>query len=222
MNKPFKFSPSKGKLLWVSDPHIGHRPDWGDTPPLWQSRGFKSGDEHDEWLYAEWIKHVDETTTVFSLGDHTFADPKGERFRRFSNLPGRILGLAGNHPSGLKTLYRDILRARGLADHEMLYPVTIGNFTLMGESIHAFIEGTSVFMSHYPHYIWPELSGSGLHLHGHCHRRALDLNPETITHGKVMDISVDNAIVYNGTPFFSWDEIQRIMAKKPIVKRDHH
>lgn len=223
MNKPLRFSSAKGKILFCSDPHIGHRPNWGDTPPLWKSRGFKSGDEHDEWFFSQWPKHVDEHTVVFSLGDHTFSDPKGESFRRFSNLPGKILGLAGNHPSGLKTLYREVLRARGMINEdEMLYSVRVNNFTLMGESIHAFIDGTSVFMSHYPHFVWPELGAGGLHLHGHCHSRLPESNPETKTAGKVLDVGLDNAIVYNGTPFFSWDEIKRIMSFKPIVRRDHH
>ena len=222
MNKPLKFSSAKTKLLWLTDPHLQHRPDWGDTSPLWKSRGFDSGDEHDEWFYSEWLNHVDSDTTVLSLGDHTFSDPKGDAFRRFSNLPGRILGLAGNHPSGLKTLYREVLRSRGLADHEMLYPVTIGNFTLMGESIHAYIDGISVFMSHHPVYVWPELSGGGLHLHGHCHARLPESNPETVTAGKVLDVGLDNAIKVTGTPFFDWPTIQRIMATKPVVKRDHH
>lgn len=224
MNKLLKFSSSKSPILFVSDPHLNHRPNWGDTPPLWQSRGFKSGDEHDAWFYAQWLTIVTPETVVFSLGDHTFSDPKGEHFRRYSQLPGRIYALAGNHPSGLKLLYREALRAHGLADHEMLYPLTMGNVTLMGESIHAFIDGTSVYMQHYPCFVWPELGKTppGLHVHGHCHGRLPQSNVSTTDAGKVLDIGVDNAIAYNGTPFFSWEEVKTIMATKPVVKRDHH
>ncbi len=235
MNRPLKFSSSKSPILLLSDPHLHHRPNWGDTPALWESRGailgkrlnmlgnrFKTGDEFDEWFYSEWMRLVTPETLVLSLGDHTFSDPKGEAFRRYSNLPGRILGLTGNHFSGLKTLYRAILNEKGFFESEMLYPVTIGNFTLMGESMHAFIDGMSVFMSHYPHYVWPELGAGGIHCHGHCHRRLIESNPETTTTGKVLDVGVDNAIAYNGTPFFSWDDIKSIMATKPVVKRDHH
>lgn len=229
MNKPLKFSSKTHQLLWCSDPHIGHRPNWDDTPPLWQSRGFKSGDEHDEWFYAEWARRVDSDTVVFSLGDHTFSDPKGERFRRFAYQPGLILGLAGNHPSGLKTLYREALVRRGMIEeHEMLYSVRIGNFTLMGESIHAYIDGISVFMSHYPHFVWPELSKDGIHIHGHCHARLRQSNPDCVTAGKVLDCGVDNAIAYaqsmgrEPSPFFSWNDIKTIMSRKPVIKRDHH
>lgn len=222
MNKPLKFSSAKTKLLWCSDPHLQHRPDWGNTPPLWKSRGFKSGDEHDAWFDTEWIKHVDLDTIVFSLGDHTFSDPKGERFRRFSNLPGKILGLTGNHFSGLKTLYREAMKTRGFGEQEMLYPFTLGNFTLMGESIHAYIDSTSVFMTHYANYLWPEIGNGGYHVFGHSHGRAETLNPEDKTFGKGLDIGVDNAIKVTGSPFFDWDSIKRIMASKPVVKRDHH
>jgi len=229
MNKPLKFSSAKSPILFVSDPHLHHRPNWGDTPALWQSRGamlgnrFKTGDEFDEWFYAEWHRIVTPDTVVMSLGDHTFSDPKGESFRRYANLPGRIYGLSGNHPSGLKQLYREALAAMGLSsEHQTLYPVKIANFTLMGESMHAFIDGVSVYMQHYPCYVWPELGAGGFHLHGHCHGRLPQSNVATTDAGKVLDIGVDNAIAYNGTPFFSWDEVKTIMARKPVVKRDHH
>lgn len=221
MNKPLKFSSAKQRILFGSDFHCQHNPDWGSTPPLWKSRGFTSISEHDAWIKAQWFKLVDEHTIVFLLGDAIFSDPKGEGYRQMTNWPGRVLSLAGNHFSGLKQIYREAVKSR-IADHETLYPVTMGNITLMGESMHAYIDAQSVYMQHYAPYIWPEIGAGGFACAGHSHGRAGALNPDAVNHGKVVDCGVDNAIAFNGTPFFSWDEIKRIMAKKPVVARDHH
>lgn len=222
MNKPLKFSSKTHKLLICSDFHCGHNPNWADTPPLWKSRGFISIDEHDKWIRDEWFRLVDDDTIVFSLGDIVFSDPKGERFRQMTNWPGRTLALAGNHFSGLKQIYREVAKTRGIVDNEMLYPVTMGNITLVGESMSMWIDGVPVYASHYAPYIWPEIGSGSMCWTGHSHGRAQELNPDCTTFAKILDCGVDNAILYNKSPFFSWDDIKRIMNKKPIRKSDHH
>lgn len=219
MNKPLKLPPD---TLFISDPHMNHTPSWVDTPPLWKSRGFTSIQEHDTWLRDQWHKMVAPTQTVCLLGDIVFSDPKGESFRQFANWPGRILTLTGNHFSGLKQIYREAAKTRGLADHEILYPLSMGNVTLMGESMMAYIQGQAIYMQHYATYIWPEIGDGGWHLMGHSHGRAKDLNPECMTFGKALDIGLDNAIKYTGTPFFTFSQVRDIMAKKPVITRDHH
>jgi calcineurin-like phosphoesterase family protein len=234
MNRPFKLSSAKTKILWISDQHQQHEPNWAGTPPLWKSRGFTSIVDHDSWLRDQWFKLVDADTVVFDLGDRVFSDPKGDRFRETTTWPGKQYIVNGNHVSGHRQIYQEGVRgylediganAAGTCDVAtlpLIYPIKFNNLTFIGDYMIAYIDGVSVFMQHYPLYIWPELSAEGIHLHGHCHRRALDLNPEAQTHGKVCDIGLDNAIAYNGTPFFSWPEIVKIMATKPVAKRDHH
>lgn len=225
MKKPSKFSSRTHKLLWVSDLHLNHSPSWADTPPLWKSRGFDSIEHHDAWVRNLWQQQVDENTIVFNLGDPTFTDPDSARFKALTRYPGQQLLINGNHWSGQKQVYDGIARQ---ATGSFLYPVTFNNLTFVGDQLHAFIDGTSVYMQHYPTYIWPELGAGGLHLHGHCHRRCLELNPENTTQGKILDVGVDNAIVYakslgrEPSPFFTWDDIKAIMARKPVVQRDHH
>lgn len=222
MNKPLRFSSKTHQLLWLSDAHMNHTPSWVDTPPLWKTRGFASIEEHDTWLKAKWHELVTPETIVFNLGDVVFSDPKGEAFRQFTLLPGRILALSGNHWSGFRQVYREAAKARGIEEHETIYPLTVNNLTFMGESMHAFIDGVSVYMTHYAQYIWPEMKAGGWSLVGHSHGRCVELNPEDTTHGKALDVGVDNAIRLTQTPFFTWDQVQRIMAKKPIVTHDHH
>lgn len=223
MLKPLKFSSRTHKFLWVSDMHQQHQPSWVDTPPLWKSRGFSSIIEHDSWLRDQWHTIVDADTIVFNLGDSVFSDPKGERFRQLTMWSGDQRLVNGNHWSGQKQIYDGAISAAVLPGAaRWIYPVKVNNLTYMGDQLHVFIDGQSVYMQHYAPYIWPELGAGGFACCGHSHGRAVDLNPDCVTFGKALDIGVDNAIAFNGTPFFSWDEVKRIMSHKPVVKRDHH
>lgn len=224
MNKPRTFSSAKQPLLFVSDLHLGHNPDWKGAPPLWKSRGFTSIAEHDQWVRVKWHELVTPETVVFNLGDATFSDPEGVRFRELTTWPGKQLHIWGNHWSGAKQVYQHTLGAQHDIQNREFYPLETGlvGFAFVGHQLHAFIDGVSVYMQHYPVYIWPEMKEGSFHVHGHCHGRAPELNPDNTTHGRILDVGVDNAIAHNGTPFFTWAQVQDIMSRKPIVTHDHH
>jgi hypothetical protein len=230
MGKPLKFSSTKTKLLWCSDFHMGHTPSWTDTPPLWQSRGFTSIDDHDSWLRDQWYKLVDENTVIFDLGDRTFSDPKGERFRQTTIWPGKQLICNGNHRSGHTQIYREGIRTLldgwGVNASDSftgeIYPITVNNLTFVGESLSAWIDGFPIFMTHYAPYIWPEIGHAGGCCCGHSHASCEPLNPGNKEQGAILDVGLDNAIKLNGTPFFEWSEVRRILAAKGRVTKDHH
>ncbi len=162
---------------------------------------------------------------VFNLGDVTFSDPKGENFRQFSNYPGQQILINGNHWSGQKQLYEEQANAILAPQNgfvQRIYPVNVGNITFVGDVFETFIDSDAVFMQHRAPYIWPEIGKGGFALCGHSHGRCVELNPTDDKQGRILDVGVDNAIAYNGTPFFSWDDVKRIMDKKPIIARDHH
>lgn len=219
MNKPRTFSSAKQPILFVSDLHLNHNPDWGTTPPLWKTRGFASIAEHDEWVRAKWHELVTPETVVFNLGDATFTDSEGERFRELAMWPGQQLHVWGNHHSGSKQAYVHSLGGiRGIET----YPMSHHNLSFVGHQLHCFIDGVSVYCQHYASYIWPEMKAGGFALCGHSHSRCVELNPDNTTHGRILDVGVDNAIAHNGTPFFTWTQVQDIMSRKPIVTHDHH
>lgn len=235
MNKPLKFKSTAQRIWWCSDLHLNHTPNWGDMPPLWKSRGFSSIGEHDAWVKDCWFKMVGPDDVIFELGDTTFSDPKGELYRQVSLWPGRVWHVNGNHFSGQAQIYNEAMKRQmydlfnGMAlDGVHVYPTKVNNVTFAGDTLHVYIDGVSVYMQHYPCFVWPELSKDGLHIHGHCHRRLPESNPERTDTGKILDCGVDNAIAYaqsvgrEPTPFFSWEDIKTIMARKKIVKRDHH
>lgn len=224
MNKPLKFSSSKSKLLWCSDFHMGHTPSWKDTPPLWKSRGFTSIEDHDSWLRDQWFKIVDEETVVFDLGDRTFSDPKGERFRQTTLWPGKCYHVWGNHRSGATQIYRAAVQEHiiDLAGVMEVYPITVNNLTFVGESLHAWIDGFSIYMQHYAPFIWPEIGHGGGACVGHSHGSCAPLNPGNKEQGAILDVGLDNAIKANGTPFFTADEVKRILNAKGKKIKDHH
>lgn len=230
MNKPLKFSSRTHKLLWCSDFHLGHTPTWSPAP--FETRGFKSIGEHDEWVKDQWFKHVDDSTIVFQLGDTTFKDPKGEMFRQLTQWPGTVYHVWGNHRSGATQIYHEGVgnllsdwgcgRSGAGLPLPTIYPVTVGNTTFVGDSLHAWIDGLSVFMTHYAWYIWPEMGNDGGAVCGHSHSSCAELNPDGKTQGRVLDVGIDNAIKTNGTAFFTWDEVKRILNAKGKVVKDHH
>jgi len=221
MQKLHHFKSGNQKLLFFSDPHLGHVPkSW---TPLYVTRGFNSITEHDDWFFSQWEKHVDKETIVFCLGDVAFNDADSKRFNRFASLPAKKhFVMNGNHLSGMKQAYASALHAASIPINGEFYPLDYQNITFTGYYLHAFIDGVSVYMQHYPQYVWPEQGDGGFCLCGHCHGNAHELNPTGVTTGKILDIGFDNAIAYNQSPFFSWEDIKIIMDKKPIVTRDHH
>jgi calcineurin-like phosphoesterase family protein len=220
MNKPLKFSSKTHKLLWCADFHMGHRPTWSPAP--YESRGFKTIDEHDSWIRDQWFKLVDADTIVFNLGDIVFSDPKGEMMRQITSWPGKQLLLNGNHLSGMKQIYQETMAQYNLSPIQSVYPTSYNNTTFVGESLAAWIDGNYVHMTHYAPYIWPEMGHGGWSLCGHSHSSCPELNVDNAKLGKILDVGLDNAIKFNGTPFFTWDEIKRILNKKEKVVKDHH
>jgi len=59
-------------------------------------------------------------------------------------------------------------------------------------------------------------------LFGHSHGGLEGAQPEDTDCGKILDCGVDNALKYNGTPFFSFQEVVEIMNRKNIKTYDHH
>lgn len=233
MKKLLSFNSQHAKLLFYSDPHLGHVPkSW---TPLFKTRGFNSVEEHDDWFFTQWGKHVDENTIVFGLGDFCFNDADMKRFDRLaSQFSKRHYILTGNHFSGMRQSYNarlNELKLNGVVGNSELedalhsaevFPLAYKNLVFVGDTFPIFVDNISVYMQHYPQYVWPEQGGGGYCLCGHCHGNAKELNPADATHGRILDVGLDNAISYNQTPFFSWDDIRKIMDKKPVVSHDHH
>ena len=92
-----------------------------------------------------------------------------------------------------------------------------------GEEGYFQIGDTHFFCRHMAPLIWDKMKyDSYVAVCGHSHSNLEIAKPDHYESGKILDVGVDNAIKYNGTAFFSVDEVVDIMSKKKIKIYDHH
>ena len=227
MNRLIKY-PKGTKIVVFSDLHLGHDRDF-----LLNPRGFDSVNRHKEWIFEQWAEHIDEDTVVFNLGDVCFNDAKGETFTEVSKLPCKEhLVVYGNHNSGLKQCYNEAVKdffedlcvtatAEFWAKPPEVYPLDFNNVTFVGNEVTVRVGRQEICLSHFGKRIWDHMSRGSWNLHGHSHGNDVGRNLEE-PFQKALDVGVENAIKFNGTPFFTFDEIESIMATKTIKVLDHH
>lgn len=229
MNTVLNLTSFKEKLLFTSDWHLNHDREW-----IVQKRGFKSVDSYNDFIFAQWNEHVSDEHVVVNLGDVAFSDPKSEYFRRVAHMPCFVHHVFnGNHCSGMKQYYQ-------YAKH-LAYPSLDNNLEVY--PLDLFVEGLSdqlasplVFqgyqrwarvgkqcftLGHFPYRVWENVGRDAWMLSGHSHGSDPDRSVES-KNGKQLDVGVDNAMKYNGSIFFSFQELERIMKPKNAILYDHH
>jgi hypothetical protein len=108
LNKPYKFKREDfDQILFTSDQHYNHNPNWS-YDPLWKTRGFKSIDEHDEWMRSEYAK-VSEKSIIFSLGDPALNSTPEKLLGLFNQTNAHIYHIWGNHFSCDYAIYRSAM-----------------------------------------------------------------------------------------------------------------
>lgn len=130
-----------GKIFLTSDLHFGH-----DREFIWGPRGFRSIEEHDEAIIANWNSVVDPDDDVFVLGDLMLGNNK-HGVECVERLNGTIHLIRGNHDTDTRwyEIYPNIANVYlyGCADiiHYRKYHFYLSHFpTLTGnlekESLH--------------------------------------------------------------------------------------
>lgn len=75
------------KVFMISDPHFGHK-------SMSEKRGFKTVEEHDEFIVDNWNSKVTKRDKVFLLGDITM---EKSSYNILEKLKGNITVVLGNH-----------------------------------------------------------------------------------------------------------------------------
>lgn len=129
-----------GKIFLTSDLHFGH-----DRGFIYEPRGFKSVEDHDETIIENWNKVVGPEDDVYVLGDLMLND-NAHGIECIKRLNGKLHIVFGNHDTDArKKCYCDELDAEILGWSHMLkyrkyhfylchYPTMTGN--LEAESLH--------------------------------------------------------------------------------------
>lgn len=143
-----------GKIFVASDLHFGHNREF-----LWGPRGFRSIEEHDEAIIANWNSVVGCNDDVFVLGDLMLGNNK-HGVECVKRLNGIIHLIRGNHDTDTRWY--------------QVYP-TIANVCLHGCADIIHYRKYHFYLSHFP-----TLTGSlekeslkqcTLNLYGHTHQK---------------------------------------------------
>lgn len=202
-----------------SDTHYGHNRDF-----LYEPRGFQSDEEHNKWI-EEQIESLTPDSLLIHLGDIGLSIGP-ERIQDFMlSIPCETLTVWGNHNSGVLQLYNQQL-PEGFKNCEV-YPLRLTpNITMMGDEFILSVDSNNFHCRHMAPLIWDHMNKEDKRIRkaliGHSHGNLKGATPDGVGLGKMLDCGVENAKRYNGTAFFSINEINEIMEKKPLSSVDHH
>lgn len=210
------------KLFFVADTHFCHDKDF-----IWKKRGFANVEEHDETIISRWNSQVSHQDNVIHLGDFLVGagtDAKRKAVELIHRLNGKIHFLWGNHNSGVKDVYKELVKnvLPNSEETTELYPLTYADkFTFYGNNLLVRVRTPKksyfVFCSHFAHRIWIDSHhGDILHVSGHSHGSDPESQPEFLK-VKRLDVGIEN---FGGPVIFN--DIVKVMDKKNLTVIDHH
>ena len=222
MLRPIKIAASPDNVFAVSDTHFGH-----DKPFIYEPRGFKSVQEHDETLISRWNETVPPDGVVIHCGDFCIQkDEAGfwEIVRRLNF--GTLFALQGNHNSGLKAAYQAVLQAQypdAAIRGAEVYPLETcvdgdpaRKVVFLPEYVEMSVAKTRIVACHYPILSHHKMSAGSYHICGHSHSNLPLTNPKTGV-GRRLDVGIESF----GRPI-SLTEVFRILKNRETDSRDHH
>jgi calcineurin-like phosphoesterase family protein len=184
--------------FFTADTHFGHA-----RIMEYSRRPFKSVEEMDEALVANWNAVVRSGDTVYFVGDLSFHDHKNTVWL-LSRLNGNIGLILGNHD---KKLQSEVLRRFMFVKD--LYTAKVEDPDVDGRS-----RGIQrIVLCHYAMRVWEAMHYGAWHLYGHSHGSLPD-DP----HAKTFDVGVD----CHGYKPISYTQVKEIMATKTFTPLDRH
>lgn len=174
------------KRCFIADPHLSHDGILGIT-----FRNFPTIEDHNEVILDGINSTAEKDDLIYLLGDFCWHGEESWLSRiRCKNIHLII----GNHDRA--KLGKLCKTAQDVADIK--------------------IQGTPVFLSHYPHAYWPASHHGSLHLYGHVHSQREATLDAAFPGRRSMDVGVDNAFLLLGAyrPFTE-DEVLDILLKRP-------
>lgn len=213
-------TPTNQVFFW-SDLHLCHAKDFILNP-----RGFTDVNHAKEETGKRWRTKITNDDTVFLLGDNVVgAGNYGvEELTSFLHtVPFKeVYMMPGNHPSGFKQLFESWFVGNYQPNINLTFRVDLTNektIYLIPNYFELCINHQLIVMSHYPQLSWNKMGKGTWMLYGHVHDN-LKKTPwirDNYFKGKNLDLGIE------ATPHpLEFEEIQRIMNSKEILKVDHH
>ena len=233
MLKTLKFKGDEANYFFVSDLHYNHNRDFIYTKRKGiKENYYQSESEHANGIIEVWNQRCNNQSIVFNLGDITFNDGDGEKFKtlvRRLNFKTMYL-LYGNHTSGHRQVYLETLKAQhpnafnddGTFNYEV-YPLKMavdGNpnkvVIFVPQYAEALINSTQIVLCHYPIISHNEMGHMSIHCCGHSHG-SCEFTNKDIGHGFRLDVGVESF----GGPI-NLLEVKHHLKDRQIESYDHH
>lgn len=174
-----------------TDWHIGH-----ENVLQFDNRPFKTIEEHDETIIANYNAIVQPDDDFYYLGD-MFMN-KNKRAEGFlQRMMGNKFFIRGNH------------------DHRDVRKLFAKYGTYLDEQRMITVEGQEIVLNHFPMRTWNKSHKGTWHLYGHHHGKI-----ESEPWGRSMDVAIN---IWDYKPV-SFETINRILSKRDIgyIPGDHH
>jgi len=216
MLKPLKIKDAGDKIFFTGCNHFRHTPNW-NTPSLFQTRGFETIQDHDNWLLGEYQK-LPLDATVFILGDFCLNTDENDARNLFNQILCKKYYVEGNHESQVSKYYRKLVIEQFGRDDVDVYPITdqINKLTFLPPQADVIINGQFITFNHFPLAVWNHSHKSAWNLHSHNHGTFKESLPD-FPDFKRLDVGID---VFKRLVSFS--EVQKIMTNKLFKVQDHH
>lgn len=180
-------------IWFTSDNHFYHKNIQKFCPT---TRMGSSVQEMNELLIRNHNSVVGQSDTVYFLGDFSFGTTD-ETFNVLQRLNGKKHLIFGNHD---KVIRNQISIQKQFESCQDYLKISIAK--------------QKVVMFHYPILEWESMHHGAYHLFGHVHGNMMQ-HP----HGRSMDVGIDARPSGDMMPW-NWDEINRILSKREVLK--HH
>jgi calcineurin-like phosphoesterase family protein len=123
--------------FFTSDTHFGH-----ENIIKYCNRPFSCAEEMDETIISNWNKVVNNSDTVYHLGDFSFKDPK----IYLDRLKGNVVLIRGNHDRG-----------------------SLHGFYAIHDIKNIMLEKTTIVLCHFAMRVWAKSHFNSWHCYGHSH-----------------------------------------------------
>lgn len=183
--------------FFTSDTHYGHA-----NIIKYSNRPYKSVEEMNEALIANYNSRVKDTDTCYHLGDVAFL-PSGEIKQIWERLNGDKVLILGNHDS--KENFVGLPRTKVFQYLEIRVSDPTAPNGYNGRQ--------HIILLHYSMRVWNKSHRGTWQLYGHSHGTLPD-DPNLLS----MDVGVDPQKYFP----ISYDEVKAHMAKKTWKALDHH
>lgn len=212
MIKPIKLKITpEHNVFFSSDWHFNHGKEF-----IYGKRGFKSVEEHNNGLINKINEQARATDSIVFCGDFSLNCSLAQ-FKEFTaRIQCQTIFMChGNHNGPWYNFYRELITPQHGPDGEY-FPYRWNNIVFMGVLFEMTVNGQGIVVHHFPLNIWNYQRHGAFHVCGHSHNSFEQTKPDYPDH-KRLDVGWD--VFHKLLPF---NELQRIMDRKQIVKLDHH